>query len=261
MRILFIGDIFGASGRGMLSYALPKLKDRHIDFVIANGENVSGGRGLSKAHYKELIANGVQCITMGNHWRDEREIERYIDAAPKIVRPLNLIGYHRGVGSKVFDVNGVPVRVTNVLGTAFMPEAVTVPFLALNDLLGTAKEAIHIVDYHAESSSEKHLFAYAFDGKVTAVLGTHTHVATADSRILEKGTAYQTDVGMVGLRDGAIGISKETALDRFVYGRDVSLDGDAFGLCQFCATLLDIDEKTGKARSIERIYMEEDVHG
>ena len=258
MRILFVGDTVGRGGKAMLFRVLAKLEGTY-DFLIVNGENLTHGKGISREDYKDLLAHGVDCITLGNHWAGVMDTERYMDEMDRLVRPLNLIGYHHGKGSRLFEKNGVKIRVTNLLGTAFMKEAVNMPYLAFSELLESTSPCIHIVDYHAEATSEKQIFQQTFSGKVSAILGTHTHVPTADSHISQGGTALQCDVGMVGLKDGSIGASYESAFGRFIQGVNIPLDYDQLGLCEFNATLLEVDEKTFKAKSIQRIHLEDTI--
>jgi hypothetical protein len=257
LKILFIGDIVGRIGRRMIKDYLPGIVDKyHIDFVIANGENASHGKGLLRHHYFELIEDGIDVITLGNHYESKKELRGYIDRVDRLVRPLNLIHEYPGDGSVVFDVNGISVRVTNILGTAFMKEEVNNPYYSLVECLDQAEEqaTIHIVDYHAEATGEKICFAYAFDGKVSAVIGTHTHVQTRDYRILEGGTAFISDVGMTGLYDGALGFDKETVVNKLMYGNQTRFDLPNEGRGLFSAVVLDVDENSGQCIEIFPIY-------
>ncbi len=255
MRILFVGDCVSIAGKSILSSCLKKLKGTY-DFLIVNGENISDGKGITKADYLYLLSLGVDCVTLGNHWHSKYDLDRWIHEANKLIRPLNVIGYHHGKGSRVFDCNGVPIRVTNVLGTAFMNEAVAIPIDSMRNLYEKIEPSIHLIDYHAESTSEKQLFMIENSGKVSAILGTHTHVQTSDERILN-GTAIQTDVGMCGIMNGSIGATFSSAKERFLEGKNVHLDFSGLGLCQFNATLIEVDEITFKATFIKRIHMEE----
>lgn len=228
----------------------------HIDFVIANGENASHGKGLLRHHYFELIESGVDVVTLGNHYDSKNDLRRYIDNVDRLIRPINIINEYPGEGSAVFDVNGVFIRVINVLGSAFMKEAVNNPYYSTLDALDNPEESanITIVDFHAEATGEKICFAYAFDGKVSAVLGTHTHVQTRDYRILENGTAFISDVGMTGLYDGALGFDKNTVVSKLMYGNDVRFDIPNEGKGIFSAVVLDIDENSGKCIEMFPIY-------
>ena len=236
---------------------LPGFVDKYqIDFVIANGENASHGKGLLRHHYFDLIESGVDVITLGNHYDSKNDLRRYIDQVDRIVRPLNLTHEYPGEGSAVYDVNGVSIRVTNILGSAFMKEEVNNPYYSLLEALDNEEEqsSIHIVDFHAEATGEKICFAYAFDGKVSAVLGTHTHVQTRDYRVLDGGTAFISDVGMTGLYDGTLGFDKNTVVSKLMYGNNVRFDIPNEGKGLFSAVVMNIDENTGKCIEIFPIY-------
>lgn len=227
----------------------------HIDFVIANGENVTHGKGLLRHHYLELIDNGIDAITLGNHYDSKNDLRKYIDSTDRLIRPINLIHPYPGEGSIVYELNGVTIRVTNVLGSAFMQEEVNNPYYSLIELMDTEEKAdIHIVDFHAEATGEKLCLAYALDGKVSAVLGTHTHVQTKDYKILEGGTAYISDVGMTGFADGALGFDKDSVVKKITFGSPSRFDLPDNGRGLFSAVVLDIDELTGKTKEIFPIY-------
>lgn len=260
MKILFIGDIVGRVGRRMVKEYLPNIVDKYnIDFVIANGENASHGKGLLRHHYFELIESGVDVITLGNHYDSKKDIRGYIDRVDRLIRPLNLLNEYPGEGSAVYDVNGVSIRVTNLLGSSFMKEEVNNPYYSLLDYLSNQeeKEDIHIVDFHAEATGEKICFAYAFDGKVSAVIGTHTHVQTRDARILAEGTGFISDVGMTGLYDGALGFDKDSVVNKLMYGNQSKFSIPEEGRGLFSAVVLNIDERTGKCIEIFPIYQVE----
>lgn len=261
MKILFIGDVVGKVGRRILKEKIDNfVKKYDIDFVIANGENASHGKGLLRNHYNELLDAGVDVITLGNHYDSKNEIRRYINGTDRLIRPLNLLHEYPGEGSALFDVDGITVRVTNVLGSAFINEEVNSPYLSLLRLLEEEEPAtIHIVDLHAEATGEKQSLAYAFDGKVTAVLGTHTHVQTNDEKILPNGTAYITDVGMTGYYGGVLGFSKETVIKKTLYGENSRFEPPNEGRGMINAVVLDVDEISGLAKQIFKIYyVEED---
>ncbi len=262
MRILFIGDIVGRVGRRMVKQYLPTFVDKyHIDFVIANGENVTHGKGLLRHHYFELIESGVDVVTLGNHYDSKNDLRRYIEQTDRLIRPINLLHPFPGEGSAVFDVNGVSVRVTNILGSAMMKEEVNSPYVSLSELLNDEDEeeaVVHIIDFHAEATGEKICFAYAFDGKVSAVLGTHTHVQTKDAKILEGGTAFISDVGMTGFADGALGFDKNTVMNKIIYGEQSRFDLPNEGRGLFSAVVIDVDDYTGKAKEIFPIYYQEE---
>lgn len=256
MRILFYGDVVGKVGREAVKVSLPLLlKSKGIDFVIANGENASHGKGLNENHYNQLMSAGVDCVTLGNHWHAKEQIDDYIDDADGLVRPLNLIGYSHGVGSASYEVDGVEVRVTNILGQAFLKEVVAPPHEAMDKLLADCGPCIHIVDFHAESTSEKEIFGYLMNGRVSAFVGTHTHVQTADAKILSGGTAYISDVGMCGAADGVIGFEKGSVINKVVYGQKGTFEIDDKDTPMVNAVIIDVDETTFKATSIEAINL------
>lgn len=260
MKILFIGDVVGRIGRRMLKEKIPYYAEKYaIDFIIANGENVTHGKGLIKSHYYELLEAGVDAITLGNHYCSKSEITRYIDQADRLVRPLNIIKPFPGEGSVVFELDKISIRVTNLLGTAFMEEEVNSPYYSLITLLDEAEPTnIHIVDFHAEATGEKLSLAYALDGKVSAVLGTHTHVQTNDAKILPNGTAFISDVGMTGFADGILGSDPDTVVNRIVYGKKSTFVTPEQGRGLFSAVVLDIDDATGCTKQIFPIYFQEE---
>ena len=240
----------------MLKERIPYYVDKYeIDFVIANGENASHGKGLTRNQYFELLDAGVDAITLGNHYMSKSEILRYIDQVDRLVRPYNLLKEFPGEGSVVFEVNGVSIRVTNILGSAFMNEDVNSPYYSLLTLLSEEEPAtIHIVDFHAEATGEKQSLAFALDGKVSAVLGTHTHVQTNDAHILPKGTAFISDVGMTGYVDGVLGSTSETVVEKIIYGKASKFQTPDEGRGVFSAVVVDIDDISGLAKQIFPIY-------
>lgn len=242
--------------REKLNYFIKKYE---IDFVIANGENVTHGKGLIKHHYDELIDSGVDAITLGNHYNSKSEITKYIDRVDRLIRPLNLLNLFPGEGTMLFDLEGITIRVTNVMGSAFMNDQVNSPYLSTLELLETSEPAnIHIIDYHAEATGEKQSYGFAFDGKVTAILGTHTHVQTNDAKILPKGTAFISDVGMTGYNDGVLGFEKDSVVKKIMYGEQTKFSPPDDGRGLFSAVVIDADENTGLARQIFPIYYVED---
>ena len=252
MRILFLGDIVGRVGRNAVKTYLPKLVEKyHIGFVIANGENATHGKGLIEKHYNELVDAGVDCLTLGNHYLSKSDILNYVDDATRLVRPINLINKFGGVGTQTFDVDGVKIRVTNVLGTAFMKEEVSNPYLSLKELIDSIdNDEIHIVDFHAEATGEKVSFGYAFDGLVSAILGTHTHIQTADARILEKGTAYMSDVGMCGAANGVLGFERNSVINKTLFGSEERFTINENDQMMVNGVVLDIDEDTKRCKEI-----------
>ena len=256
MKILFIGDIFSTIGREMINRYLPQLKKKYaIDVVIANAENTTHGKGLIKKHYEELLFQGISLMTMGNHTFSKKELFDYIDDADRLIVPYNQPRALPGEGSRVIQVQGKKIRVTNLLGITFMDGKVQNPFEAILDILNKNEPVdIHIVDFHAEATSEKIALGYYLDGKVSAVLGTHTHVPTADEKILPKGTAFQSDVGMTGPYESVIGCYKETIIPRMVTGLMTPFT-IAKGEGQLCATLLTFNDNN-QCEQIERICID-----
>jgi 2',3'-cyclic-nucleotide 2'-phosphodiesterase len=218
LRILFIGDVVGKTGRTAISEHLPgMIKNWSLDLVIVNGENAAGGVGITRKTAQELLALGVDAITLGNHTYRHREVYGYLDEEPRIVRPANFPKGSPGRGHTVVEANGLRLGVINLSGQVFL-EAVRSPFAEVDALLSElrGKTDAVLVDMHAEVTSEKVALGWYLDGRVLACVGTHTHVATADARVLPGGTAYITDVGMTGPRGGVIGVKKELAIERFL---------------------------------------------
>ena len=256
MNILFIGDIVGKLGRDVVSYMIDLITSkRPIDFIIANGENATHGKGLNEDHFRELLDAGVDVVTLGNHYAAKKDIFKYIDTYDCLLRPNNIHTSIPGVGTNIFDVNGTKIRVTNLMGRSFMNSSVDNPFDNLQDIINYQDKAdIHIVDFHAEATGEKYALAYAFDGQVSAVLGTHTHVQTRDYRILEKGTAYISDVGMCGSYNSILGAKKEGVISRTWTGMPSLFEVIEHDECLFSALILEFDDKTNECLSIEPIY-------
>lgn len=255
MRILFIGDVIGQPGRDFLHDHLREVRRRkQIQCVIANGENAAGGNGLTLPVAQEMFSAGVDLITSGNHIWDKREILDFIDHEERVVRPANYPPGTPGRGSTCITLGaaGEQVGIINLAGRVFMQE-LDCPFRSLDRELAALSDGIKIVivDFHAEASSEKVAMGWYADGKVSAVLGTHTHVQTADERVLPKGTAYISDVGMTGPMDSVLGVRTELILHRFLTQRPVKFDL-APGPVAMHAVLVDI-EPSGRARSIERL--------
>ena len=215
MRLLFVGDVVGGIGRRTLRALLPQLRDRHRpDFVVVNGENAAGGVGITPRVADEIFSLGADAVTLGNHTYRHREVYRYLDEEPRIVRPANYLRSQPGRGSCVVERDGMRLGVVNLSGNLFM-QAGRPAFVEIDSVLsGLEGKVDHVVvDMHAEATSEKVGMGWHLDGRVTAVVGTHTHVPTADARVLPGGTAYITDVGMTGPRGGVIGIKREQALE------------------------------------------------
>ena len=254
MKILFIGDIFGNVGRDMIETYLAKIKAKYqIDFIIANAENTTHGKGLSKKHYDELLNNGINCLTMGNHTFDRPDIVDWIEYANFLVRPANYAKYSPGVGSRVFEFNDKKIQVTNILGRVFYNGIINHPVEVLEEIVSASNADIHIVDIHADATAEKICLGYEFDGQVSAVLGTHTHVQTADERILDKGTAYISDVGMCGPFNQCIGMDKKNVVYRMKTGLPANFEpGNHPGILN--AVVIDFD-KNDNPISIQRINL------
>ena len=253
MKILFFGDIVGQVGRNAIKHNIEKLvKKYQVDFVIANGENATHGKGLIEKHYHELLNAGIDCITLGNHYLSKDRILDYIDDATQLIRPLNLTRTFGGQGSAVFDVNGVNVRVTNILGTAFMKEEVASPYVSFKNLLeeNEGEDAINIVDFHGEATGEKACFGYAFDGLVSAVIGTHTHVQTNDAKILAGGTGFISDVGMCGAANGVLGFEKKSVINKTMFGATERFELDVLDEEMINAVVIQIDEVSKKCVEI-----------
>ena len=218
MKLLFVGDVVGGPGRRALAALLPSLREEHRpDFVVANGENAAGGVGITERTARELLDTGVDAITLGNHAYRHREVYPVLDRLEPIVRPANYPKGSPGRGHTVIEKDGLRLGVVNIAGMVFM-QAARSPFsevdAVLSELRGSADHVL--VDFHAEATSEKVAMGWHLDGRVTACVGTHTHIPTADARVLPGGTAYVTDVGMTGGRDGIIGVKREQALERFL---------------------------------------------
>ena len=218
MKILIIGDIVGISGVNKVKEILPKLKkDKNIDFVIANGENSADGMGITSKIFKELIIAGVDVVTMGNHTWGKKDIFNIIDNK-KLLRPANYPKDVVGNGYGIYECNGKKIAVINLIGRASMNVLSENPFITADEIIEKIKNQVDaiIIDFHAEATAEKIAMGYYLDGKVTCLFGTHTHVATADEQILEKGTAYITDIGMTGPKKSVIGMEVEASIKRFV---------------------------------------------
>ncbi len=255
MKILFIGDVVGKPGRDALAALVPKLRKQHgLDLVIANGENSAHGAGLTASTVAALLDSGVDVITAGDHTWDQKEIYEVIEREPRLIRPLNFPPSAPGRGSTVVNVDDkIAVGVVNLIGRVFMPNN-DCPFRAAQAEVAKLRRqtSVIIVDLHAEATSEKIAMGRFLDGQVSAVLGTHTHIATADEQILPKGTAYISDVGMSGPYDSVLGRDVEAVLKRFLTQMPQKMEV-ASGNVALCGVILDVDENSGRARSIERI--------
>ena len=262
LRILFIGDIFGRPGRTIVREKLPSLvKDHSIDLIIANGENSAAGFGITPQLAEELFELGIDVLTTGNHIWDKREIIDFFQMADgdahspsrRLLRPANYAPDLPGRGLYEGRKGGVTYAVINLQGRVFMTSNDD-PFRMADQLLKDLSAQVILVDMHAEATSEKISLGWYLDGRVTAVVGTHTHVPTADERVLPNGTAYITDVGMTGPFDGVIGVKKELVVGKFLNNMPVRFEA-ATGDVRLCAVIIDCDETTGRARAIERVMV------
>ena len=252
MKILMVGDVIGKGGRRVVSTLLPRLiEELSLDFVCIQGENVAGGFGITRKTAEELIGSGADVITSGNHIWDNKDIIPHMsDEGLPLLRPLNYPSHSPGRGA--IDLGSVVV--VNLIGRTFMGQS-DCPFASIDGLLkdGFGRGKPIIVDIHAEASSEKQALGWHLDGRVSAICGTHTHTPTADAKILPKGTAFVTDLGMVGAVDSVVGMHKEESLDRFIMGFSERFHPVLSGLMQFNSVLLEIDDSTSKAIKIRRI--------
>ena len=257
MNILIVGDVVGAPGRDAVKALVPILKAKHkVDFTIINCENVAGGAGVTPKTAQELLNAGADMLTSGQHiWR-YKEIGPYLKEEPRLLRPANYPSATPGLGGSVYSAkNGIRVGVVNLLGRVFMGiDALDDPFRVGTKLIEEiqTKTRVIIVDMHAEATSEKIVMGWYLDGQVSAVVGTHTHIQTADERILPKGTAYLTDLGMTGPYDSVIGRKVEPVMERFLTGIPGRFDV-AESNVKLCGALLEVDENSGKAKKITRI--------
>jgi len=254
LKLLFIGDIVGNAGRSILKEQLPDIKRQFsIDVCIANGENAAGGRGITYLIAQEIYDCGVDIITLGNHTWARKEIKNFITSDSKIIRPANYPKGVPGKGCTILSMNGTSIGVINLLGRVYM-DSIECPFRTAEKEINAIKKqcSIIIVDIHAEATSEKAALAYFLDGKVSAVLGTHTHVQTADEQILKNGTAFISDVGMTGPAEGILGVDKEIVLEKFLTSLPVKFElAEGKGILN--AVVLNIDNNTGKCNEITRI--------
>lgn len=255
MKVLFLGDVFGKPGREILKKELlTVIKENEVDIVIANGENAAGGIGITPEICKTLFNMGIDVVTSGNHIYKKKEIYDYIVQQPRLLKPANYPPGTPGRGYCVMsDKGNNKIAVINICGRVFV-ENLDCPFRCIDRILENIKEEtpVIVVDFHAEVTSEKVAMGWYLDGRVSAMVGTHTHVQTADERILPGGTAYITDVGMVGPRDSVIGVKKENIIERFlkIMPQKFTVAEDDY---MINAVVIDIDERIGKANDIRRI--------
>ncbi len=255
MRLLFLGDVFGEPGRRAVADRLPALKERlHPDFVIINGENAAAGRGLTPKLCIGLLRAGATVVTLGDHCWDQNELADYMETEPRLLRPLNFPPGSPGQGSIVLETDKGKIAVVNAMGRTFMNPPLENPFLALDREVAALRQETPVIflDFHAEATSEKIGMGRYLDGRVSAVVGTHTHVQTADETIFPGGTAYLTDAGMCGPVESVIGSEIQPVLRRFTTSLPTRFTV-APGPVLLCGVLIDIDAATGRARSITRI--------
>ena len=254
MKILMVGDIMGSPGRTIFARVATQMKaDKKVDFIVVNGENSAGGKGMTGKIAEEFFNAGADVITLGDHAWNQKDLMQYIQNEPRIIRPANFPTGHPGRGMVSVNCGNVEVTVMNLIGRTFMNTPYDCPFKEADRLLGNGRSSkIVLVDFHAEATSEKNAMGHHLDGRVSAVVGTHTHVQTSDAKILSRGTAYLTDLGMTGPKDSVIGCQKDPIIRRFLTGLpvkfevasdDVSLEG----------ALIDVDESNGRARKISLI--------
>lgn len=259
MRLLYLGDVVGRAGRAAITEHLPSLRtDWRLDFVIVNGENATAGAGLSPAHADALFEAGADVVTLGDHAFDQRDMLQHIDRDTRLVRPLNFAKAAPGRGARVFDApGGRKVLVVQVLGQVFMKRPFDDPFSALDTVLrthalGHAANAT-VIDIHAEATSEKMAVGHWCDGRASLVVGSHTHVPTADAMILSKGTGYLSDAGMCGVYDSVIGMEKDEPMRRFVTGMGKGRFVAAQGEATLAGVYVETDDRTGRANRIEMV--------
>jgi 2',3'-cyclic-nucleotide 2'-phosphodiesterase len=261
MKILIIGDVFGRNGREILFKQLNRIKkENNIDFTIVNGENVTHGKSISYKHYLELINLNIDVITMGNHIFNHDDVLKHLNKMNRLLVPLNYNPYFQNKGTIMLKVKNkvtnkfISIRVTNLMGRVFIPKTEN-PYFLMDEVLKNDQSDIHIVDFHGEATAEKIAFAFAFDGKISALVGTHTHVQTADQRILRNGTAFITDIGMTGAYESIIGADINTIIEREKFSLPKKIKPSLEKSSQFCAVVITFDDLTNKVKNIERIFL------
>jgi len=259
MRLLFLGDVMGRAGRSAVSERLPRLRDDwRLDFVVVNGENASNGMGLSGEHAKGLLDAGADCVTLGDHAFDQKDMMQFIETEPRVIRPLNFAKNAPGKGHRLFTArNGKKVLVTQVLGQVFMKRAFDDPFSAIETVLKAhplgGQAAAILVDVHCEATSEKMAMGHFCDGRASLVVGTHTHVPTADAQVLPGGTGYLTDAGMCGDYDSVIGMDKAEPMRRFITGMPKARFTPALGEATLSGVFVETDDQSGKATRVAMV--------
>lgn len=254
-----IGDIYGKIGRQAVRQYIPILKTKYqLDMVIANGENSAGGVGITKKVLDEISSAGVDVVTSGNHIWDKKEVFQFIDQEPYLIRPANYPPGTPGKGYCIFKVNDKNIGVMNISGRTFMPD-LDCPFRKADQILEVISQECDIIvlDFHAETTSEKMTMGWYLDGRVTCIVGTHTHIQTSDERILPAGTAYITDLGMVGPWNSVLGVDKDLVVKKFLTGLPVKFD-IASGPHVFCGLVIMVDDQTNMVQKVKRIMIRED---
>ncbi len=264
MRLLLLGDICGNAGMKIIKSKLKEItKEKKIDFVVANGENAAeNGKGITKSNYEDLINAGVDVLTSGNHIWDQKDILEIIDKEKKIIRPANFLEGLPGSGYGIYEVKSKKIAVINLIGNVFMKKSQDL-FLFTEKLMNKIKLKRNVdfivIDIHGEITSEKIALGHYLDGKVTTVVGTHTHVPTSDTKILKKGTAYQTDLGMCGDYDSVIGMNKENSIKKFKKDSNAVGHFPAVGPATISGVIVEADDETGLAKEINQIIIGGDL--
>lgn len=259
MRVMLVGDVIGRPGRrAFRKYVQQLRKEKAIDVVIVNGENSAAGKGLTRTSLDELYSGGADIVTTGNHVWDKKDVLEFIDQEPFLIRPANYPEGAPGKGYCLYPFRAKTIGVMNLSGRSFMP-ALDCPFQKVDDMLKEIKGQCDIIflDFHAETTSEKMAMGWYLDGQVNGVVGTHTHIQTADERILPKGTAYITDLGMVGPWNSVLGVQTDKIIYKFITGLPVRFEVEAEGPQVFSAVVVEIDDKSNRTVSIERILLTE----
>ncbi len=259
MRIMLVGDVVGRAGRRAFRTITPQLRsEKSVDVVIVNGENSAGGKGFTRKALDELYAGGADVVTAGNHVWDKKDVFAFVDDEPFLVRPANYPDGTPGKGYCIFPFKAANIAVMNLSGRSFMP-VLDCPFQKADEILAEigGQADVVVLDFHAETTSEKLAMGHYLDGRADIVVGTHTHVQTADEQILPGGTAYITDLGMVGAHDSILGVRKEIVIQKFRTGMPVRFDM-AEGAAEYAAVIVDIEPNGRRARQIERILLREE---
>ena len=259
MRIMLVGDVVGRAGRRAFRTITPQLRsEKSVDVVIVNGENSAGGKGFTRKALDELYAGGADVVTAGNHVWDKKDVFAFVDDEPFLVRPANYPDGTPGKGYCIFPFKAANIAVMNLSGRSFMP-ALDCPFQKADEILAEigGQADVVVLDFHAETTSEKLAMGHYLDGRADIVVGTHTHVQTADEQILPGGTAYITDLGMVGAHDSILGVRKEIVIQKFRTGMPVRFDM-AEGAAEYAAVIVDIEPNGRRVRQIERILLREE---